>query len=163
MGLLDTMPGIARPTAEMLVAEIGTDMRRVPSAAHVASWAGVAPGHHESAGKRPSGKTRQGHRFWRTVLVPAAHAAARTKGTSLRAQYRRLATRRGKKRAMMAVAQARLVMAYHLIQRQEPYRDAGADFFDRLQPEDTARRLVKRLEHLGDHVTLQSPSTDAIS
>jgi transposase len=163
MGLLDTMPGIARPTAEMLVAEIGTDMRRVPSAAHVASWAGVAPGHHESAGKRPSGKTRQGHRFWRTVLVPAAHAAARTKGTYLSAQYRRLATRRGKKRAIMAVAHSMLVMAYHMIQRQEPYRDAGADFFDRLQPEDTARRLVKRLEHLGDHVTLQSPSTDAIS
>jgi transposase len=162
IGLLDTMPGIARPTAEMIVAEIGTDMSRFPSADHLASWAGVAPGNHESAGKRTSGKTRQGHRFLRTVLVQAAHAAARTKGTYLSAQYRRLATRRGKKRAIMAVAHAMLVMAYHMIQRQEPDRDAGADFFDRLQPEDTARRLVKRLEHLGDHVTLQSPSTDAM-
>jgi transposase len=162
IGLLDTMPGIARPTAEMIVAEIGTDMSRFPSADHLASWAGVAPGNHESAGKRTSGKTRQGHRFLRTVLVQAAHAAARTKGTYLSAQYRRRAARRGKKRALMAVAHSMLVMAYHMIQRQEPYREAGADFFDRLQPEDTARRLVKRLEHLGYHVTLQSPSTDAM-
>jgi transposase len=155
------MPGVARPTADMLVAEIGTDMSRVPRADHVAAWAGVAPGHHERAGKRTSGKTRQGHRCLRTVLVHAAHAAARTKGTYLSAQYRRRAARRGKKRALMAVAHSMLVMAYHMIQRQEPYREAGADFFDRLQPEDTARRLVKRLEHLGYHVTLQSPSTDA--
>jgi transposase len=111
IGLLDTIPGVARPTAEMLVAEIGTDMRRFPSAEHLASWAGVAPGNHESAGKRPSGKTRPGHRCLRTVLVQAAHAAARTQGTYLRAQYRRLATRRGQKRAIMAVAHAMLVMA----------------------------------------------------
>jgi transposase len=160
IGLLDTIPGVARPTAEMIVAEIGTDMSRFPSADHLAAWAGVAPGNHESAGKRTSGKTRQGNRFLRTVLVQAAHAAARTKSTYLSAQYRRLATRRGKKRAMMAVAHSMLVMAYYMIQRQEPYREAGGDFFDRLQPEDTARRLVKRLEHLGYHVTLQNPSTD---
>jgi transposase len=162
IGLLETIPGIARPTAEMLVAEIGTDMSRLPRADHVASWAGVSPGNHESAGQRTSGTTRQGHRCWRPVLGHAAHAAARTKGTYLRAQYRRLATRRGKKRAMMAVAHSMLVMASHMIQRQEPYREAGADFCDRLPPEDAARRLVKRLEHLGYHVTLQSPSTDAM-
>jgi transposase len=160
IGLLDTIPGVARPTAEMIVAEIGTDMSRFPSADHLAAWAGVAPGNHESAGKRTSGKTRHGNRFLRTVLVQAAHAAARTKSTYLSAQYRRLATRRGKKRAIMAVAHSMLVMAYYMIQRQEPYREAGGDFFDRLQPEDTARRLVKRLEHLGYHVTLQNPSTD---
>jgi transposase len=160
IGLLETIPGVARPTAEMIVAEIGTDMSRFPSADHLAAWAGVAPGNHESAGKRTSGKTRQGNRFLRTVLVQAAHAAARTKSTYLSAQYRRLATRRGKKRAIMAVAHSMLVMAYYMIQRQEPYREAGGDFFDRLQPEDTARRLVKRLEHLGYHVTLQNPSTD---
>jgi transposase len=162
MGLLDTISGIARPIAEMIVAEIGTAMSRFPSADQLASWAGVAPGNHESAGKRTSGKTRQGNRFLRTVLVQAAHAAARTKGTYLSAQYRRLATRRGKKRAIMAVAHSMLVMAYHMIQRQEPYRDAGADFFDRLQPEDTARRLVKRLEHLGYHVTLQNLPTEVM-
>jgi transposase len=158
-GLLDTIPGVARRTADMIVAEIGTDMRRFPSADHSASWAGVAPGTHESAGKRASGKTRQGNRFLRTSLVQAAHAAARTKHTYLSAQYRRLATRRGQKRAILAVAHAILVMAYDMIQRQEPSREAGAAFFDRRQPEDTARRLVKRLESLGDHVTLQRPST----
>jgi transposase len=156
VSLLDTIPGVARRTAEMIVAEIGTEMTRFPSADHLASWAGVAPGNHESAGKRASGKTRTGHRCLRTTLVQAAHAAARTKGTSLRAQYRRLAARRGKKRAILAVAHSILVMAYDMSQRQEPYRDAGADFVDRLQPEDTVRRLVKRPETLGYHVTLQS-------
>jgi transposase len=163
VSLLDTIPGVARRTAEMIVAEIGTDMTRFPSADHLASWAGVAPGNYESAGKRASGKTRKGNRFLRTILVQAAHAAARTRSTYLSAQYRRLAARRGKKRAILAVAHSMLVMAYYMIQRQEPYRDAGADFFDRLQPEDTARRLVKRFESLGYHVTLQSPATDIIS
>jgi transposase len=160
VGLLDTIPGIARHTAEMIVAEIGTDMRRFPTADHLASWAGVAPGNYESAGKRASGKTRKGNRFLRTTLVQAAHAAARTKGTYLSAQYRRLAARRGKKRAILALAHSMLMMTYYMIQRQEPYREAGADFFDRLQPEDTARRLVKRLEHLGYQVTLQSLPTE---
>ena len=162
VALLDTIPGVARRTAEMLVAEIGTTMDRFPSADHLASGAGVAPGNHESAGKRTSGKTRKGNRLLRTTLVQAAHAAARTRSTYLRAQYRRLAARRGKKRAILAVAPSILVMAYDMIQRREPYRDAGADVFDRLQPEDTARRLVKRLESLGYQVTLQSPSTDAL-
>jgi transposase len=158
--LLDPMPGVARRTAEMIVAEIGTDMTRFPSADHLASWAGVAPGNHESAGKRTSGKTRKGHRFLRTTLVQAAHAAARTRSTYLSAQSRRRAARRGKKRAILAVAHSMLVMAYDMIQRREPYCDAGADVFDRLQPEDTARRLVKRFESLGYQVTLQSPATD---
>jgi transposase len=162
VGLLDTIPGIARHTAEMIVAEIGTNMSRFPSADHLASWAGVAPGNYESAGKRASGKTRKGNRFLRTTLVQAAHAAARTKDTYLSAQYRRLAARRGKKRAILAVAHSMLMMAYYMIQRQEPYREAGADFFDRLQPEDTARRLIKRLESLGYQVTLQNPSTEAV-
>jgi transposase len=156
VALLDTIPGVARRPAEMIVAEIGTDMTRFPSADHLASWAGVAPGNHESAGKQASGKTRKGNRFLRTTLVQAAHAAARTRGTYLNAQYRRLAARRGKKRAILAVAHSMLVMAYYMIQRREPYHDAGADFFDRLQPEDTARRLVKRPETLGYLVTLQS-------
>jgi transposase len=162
VGLLDTIPGIARHTAEMIVAEIGTNMSRFPSADHLASWAGVAPGNYESAGKRASGKTRKGNRFLRTTLVQAAHAAARTKDTYLSAQYRRLAARRGKKRAILAVAHSMLMMAYYMIQRQEPYREAGADFVDRLQPEDTARRLIKRLESLGYQVTLQNPSTEAV-
>jgi transposase len=121
----------------------------------------VAPGNHESAGKRASGKTRKGNRFSRTCLVQAAHAAACTKHTYLSAQYRRLASRRGQKRALLAVAHSMLVLAYDMIQRQEPYRDARADFFDRLQPEDTARRLINRLEGLGYQVTLRHPSNTA--
>ena len=162
VGLLDTIPGIARHTAEMIVAEIGTDMSRFPSADHLASWAGVAPGNYESAGKRASGKTRKGNRFLRTTLVQAAHVAARTKGTYLSAQYRRLAGRRGKKRAILALAHSMLMMAYYMIQRQEPYREVGANFFDRLQPENTARRLIKRLETLGYQVTLKNPSIEAM-
>jgi transposase len=160
VALLETIPGVARRTAERLVAEIGTEMTRFPRADHLASWAGVAPGTHESAGKRPSGKTRKGHRFLRTTLVHAAHAAARTRGTYLSALYRRLAARRGKRRAILAVAHSILVMAYDMIQRRESYRDAGADFFDRLPPEDTARRLVKRLEGLGYQVMLQNSSSE---
>jgi transposase len=163
VGRLATIPGMARHTAETLVAEIGTDLTRFPNADHLASWAGVVPGNHESAGKRTSGKTRKGHRCWRTTLVQAAHAAARTQGPYLHAQYRRLATRHGKKRASRAVAHSILVMADDMIQRREPYREAGADFFDHLQPEHTARRLVKRLESLGYHVTLQRSSSDVIS
>jgi transposase len=162
VGLLDTIPGVARRTAEMLVAEVGTDMTRFPHADHLAPWTGVAPGNHERASKRTSSKTRKGTRFLRTTLVQAAHAAARTKGTYLNAQCRRLATRHGKKRAMMALAYSILVMAYYMIQRREPYCEAGADFVDHLQPQHTARCLVKRLESLGYHVTLQSSSSDVI-
>jgi transposase len=162
VSLLATIPGSARHTAEMIVAEIGTDMSRFPHADHLASWAGVAPGNYESAGKRASGKTRKGNRFLRTARVQAAHAAARTQGTYLSAQYRRLAARRGKKRAILAVAHSLLIMAFDMIQRREPYREAGADFFDRLQPEDPARRLIKRLEGLGYQVSLQNPSIEAV-
>lgn len=151
---LDSIPGVARRTAELIVAEIGTDMSRFPSAAHLAAWAGVAPGNHESAGKQYSGKTRQGNAALRTGLVQAANAAART-ATYLGAQYRRLAPRRGRQRAIIAVAHSILVIAYHLIARQESYRDLGADYFDKQRPEATKKRLVKRLEKLGYEVSLQ--------
>jgi transposase len=162
VGLLDTIPGVAHRTAELIGAEIGIATERFPRADHLASWAGVAPGNYERAGKRTPGKTRKGDRCLRTALVHAAPAAAPTEHTYLSAQYRRLASRRGKKRAIWAVAHSILVRAYDLIQRRAPYREAGADFFDRLQPADTARRLVKRIESLGYQVTLQSPSTDAL-
>jgi len=154
-GLLDTIPGIARQAAEGIVAEMGVDMSRFPSADDLASWAGVAPGNHESAGKRYSGKTRKGNRTLKTLLVQVAHAAAHTKNTYLAAQYRRVAARRGKKRAILAVAHSIVVMAYHMIRNNEPYREAGSDFFDRLRPADTANRLKKRLEALGYQVTLE--------
>jgi transposase len=163
VGLWDTIPGVARRTAAMLVAEIGTDMSRLASAAELASWAGVAPGNHESAGTRQAGKTRKGNRILRTVLTQAAPAAARTNATYLSAQYRRLAARRGKQKAMMAVAHSILVMAYDLILRKEPYREAGADYCDSYTPEATAQRLIKRLEALGYPITIQQRSAGAIA
>jgi transposase len=153
---LDTIPGVGRETAERIIAEIGLDMSRFPTAHHLAAWAGLAPGNDESAGKRRSGKTRKGNRPLKVGLVQAAHAAARTKGNYLSAQYHRLAARRGKKKALIAVAHSILVIAYHLIQRNEPYKELGGNYFDRLNPEATATRLVKRLEKLGYQVALQA-------
>jgi transposase len=159
VALLDTIPGVARQTAEIIVAEIGTDMRRFPDAAHLAAWAGVAPGNHESAGKRRTGKTCKGNKALGVALNQAAHAAARTKATYLSAQYHRLAGRRGKKKAIVAVAHSILVIAFHLIKRREAYRELGGDYFDQRRPETTAKRLVKRLEHLGYQVALQQLPT----
>jgi transposase len=159
--LLDTIPGVARETAEIIVAEIGVDMSRFPSANHLAAWAGVAPGNYESAGKRRSGRMRQGNRALKAALAQAAHAAAHTKDTYLAAQAHRLTARRGKKRAIMAVAHSILVIAYHLIQRQEPYRELGGNYFDQRRPEAAAKRLVKRLERLGYQVSLESQSSAA--
>ena len=153
--VVDTIPGVGRQIAEGIVAEIGLDMTRFDSANHLASWADVAPGNHESAGKRRSGKTRQGNRPLNVLLNQAAHAAIRTKNTYLSAQYHRLAGRIGKKKALVAVEHSILVIAYFLILRNEPYRELGGDYFDRRQPETTAKRLVKRLEKLGFNVLLQ--------
>jgi transposase len=153
--LLDTIPGVARQTAQVILAEMGADMSRFPSAAHLAAWAGVAPGNYESAGKRQSGKVRQGNRTLRSALVQAANAAARTKNTYLAAQYHRLAARRGRKKALLAVAHSILVIAYYVIRRQEPYHELGGDYFDQRRPAITAKRLVKRLERLGYQVSLQ--------
>jgi len=153
--LLDTIPGVARQTAEIIISEIGIDMSRFPTADHLASWAGVAPGNNESGGKRRSGKTRKGNQHLRTALSQAANAAARTKGTYLQAQYHRLAGRRGRKRAIMAVAHSILIIAYHLIVRKEPYRELGGDYFDNIHPERTAKRLIKRLEQLGFQVSVK--------
>lgn len=154
--LLDTIPGVARQTAEIIVSEIGTDMSRFPTADHLAAWAGVAPGNNESGGKRRRSKRRKGNKPLGAALNQAAHAAAHTKDTYLSAQYHRLARRIGRNKAIMAVAHSILVIAYHLIQRQEPYRELGADYFDKRRPEATAKHLVKRLEKLGYQVSLQS-------
>jgi transposase len=156
--LLDPIPGVGRAAAEIIVSEIGADLSRFPSADHLAAWAGVAPGNYESAGKRHSGKTRQGNKPLRAALNQAAHAATHPKNTYLSTQYHRLAGRRGAKKAIVAVEHSILVIAYYLIKRHEPYRELGGDYFDKRRPESTTNRLVKRLEQMGFQVTLQPTS-----
>jgi transposase len=153
--LLDSVPGLSRRSAEILLAEIGRDMSRFPSAKHLASWAGMCPGNHESAGKRKSGKTRKGSRWLRQVLIEAAHGAAHTKHTYLAALYRRMQARRGTKKALVAVGHAILVMIYHVLSRREPYKDLGANYFDERDRQAVQRRLIRRLEQLGYQVTVQ--------
>jgi transposase len=157
---LDTIPGIGRQVAACLVAEIGTDMGRSPTAHHLASWAGMCPGNHESARKRQSGKTRKGSPWLRALLVQAAHAAARTKGTYLAAQYRRLATRRGTSRAAVAVGHTILVIAFHLLRDGTTDRDLGPTSFDHLDRQHIERRLVPRWRDLGYRVTLAPLAAD---
>ena len=155
IALLDTIPGVGQRAAEILLAEIGTDMSRFPSAKHLASWAGMCPGNHESGGKRLSGKTRKGSRWLRQILVEIAHGAAKTKNTYLAAQYKRIAARRGKKRALIAVGHTVLTIVYTMLTRQQPYQDLGAAYFDQQDQQRVERRLVHRLERLGYQVSLQ--------
>jgi transposase len=129
--LLQTIPGVGQRVAETIVSEIGTDMSRFPSDAHLASWAGMCPGNHQSAGKRLSGKTRKGNVYVRGALTQAAWAATRTKQTYLSAQFRRLTARLGKKRALVAVGHSILVIAWHLLSNQASYEELGGDYFDR--------------------------------
>jgi transposase len=152
---LDTIPGVGRRVAEVLVAEVGTDLARFPTAAHLASWAGMCPGNNESAGKRLSGRTRKGSPWVRTALIEAAQAASRTRGTYLAAQYRRLAARRGRKRALVAVGHTILVMAYHLLTRQLCYQELGVHYCDERERQAVERRLVRRLQALGYQVSLE--------
>ncbi len=160
---LDTIPGIGQRMAEILVAEIGIDMRRFPSAAHLASWAGMCPGNQESAGKRKTGKTRKGNVWLRAALIESAHALGRGRGTYLAAQYRRLTARRGKKKAAVALGHSILVIVYHLLSRGEVYHDLGVQYFDEGRRERLERGLVRRLEDLGYKVNLQpfQPTTSA--
>jgi transposase len=153
--LLDTIPGVSRRTAEIFLAEVGSDMSRFPTANHLASWAGMCPGNHESAGKRKSGRTRKGSPWLRQALVEAAHGAARSKKTYIGAQYRRLAARRGKKKAAIAVGHTILVIAYHIITRQQPYQELGPNYFDERNQQRLERQLVRRLERLGYLVDLK--------
>jgi transposase len=159
--LLTTIPGVKADVAEVMVSEMGTDMSRFPSADHLASWAGVAPGNHESAGKRKRGKTTPGNRWLRGALTQAAWAASRSKGTYLSALFRRLAGRRGKKRAIVATGHSILEAAYHMLATGQPYADLGPNHFDQLHPERLTRYLVKRLEGLGYAVTLTQASEAA--
>jgi transposase len=152
---LDEIPGVNRTTIENVIAEIGDDMKAFPSAEHLSSWAGMCPGNEESAGKRIHNRTTKGNRWLRRALAEAAWGASHTKDTYLSRQYRRLASRRGKKRALVAVGHSLLVIFYHMLKDKVPYTELGGDFFDRLEPERQRRYLVKRLEALGYEVVLE--------
>ncbi len=152
---LDEIPGVGRRTAEVVVAEVGVDMERFPTERHLASWAGMCPGNHESAGKRQKGTTRKGNPWLRAALIEAAHAAGRKKDSYLSAQYRRLMTRRGKKKAAVAVGHSILVIAYSLLSRDTNYQDLGGEYFDERDRQAVEQRLIHRLEGLGYKVTLQ--------
>jgi transposase len=151
---LDAIPGVNRTTIEDVVAEIGPDMSQFPDEHHLSSWAGICPGNEESAGKRLRSRTTRKNRWLRRALVEAAWAAGRTKGSYLGAQYRRLAARRGKKRALLAVGHSLLVIFYHMLKSDVEYQDLGVEYLDRLDPERLRRYLVKRLERLGYQVKL---------
>jgi transposase len=148
---LQTVPGIGRRTAETILAEVGPDMSRFPSSRHLASWAGLCPGSHESAGKSRSGRARKGSPWLRSMLVEAAKAAGRSQ-TYLGALHHRLAARRGVKRATFAVAHTLLVIAYHVLSRGTTFADLGTTYFDEHDRERTVRRLTRRLEVLGYQV-----------
>jgi transposase len=153
---LVSLPGFEQRAAENVLAEIGADMSVFPSEHHLSSWAGVCPGNNESAGKRKSGKTTKGNRWLRNALVQAAWAATRKKDSYFQAQYRRLAARRGKKRAILAVAHSLLTVIYHLLKNGSTYQELGGDYFDKLNKNRLVPYLVRRFKDLGFRVTLEA-------
>jgi transposase len=152
---LDTIPGISRRTAEVLIAELGVDMSVFPTAAHLASWAGLCPGNNESAGKHKSGRTRKGNRWLRIALIEAALGATRKRDSAFGARYRRILRHRGHKKAVVAVAHALLVTVYHVLARGLEYREPGADYYDRRHAQRIARRAIATLERQGYRVTVE--------
>jgi transposase len=158
---LDSIPGIDRRVAEVVLAEVGANMEPFPSHKNLASWAGMCPGNEESAGKRQRRRITPGNRWLKRTLAQACWAASHVKNTYLASQYRRLASRRGRKRALIAVGHSMLVIIYHMLKTGTEYADLRADFFDHLEPKRLTRYYMARLEHLGYRVTLQACSATA--
>jgi transposase len=147
---LQTIPGVGQATAEVIIAETGADMSRFRTAAHLASWAGLCPGHHESAGKRKSGKTRHGNRWLGAALGTAAMAASRTKDTTyLGARYQRLAPRLGKKKAIVALEHSILTAVWHMLTHDVDYHDLGGDYFTRRDPDRAMKNIIRQANALG--------------
>jgi transposase len=155
LALLCSIAGVQRRVAEVVLAEIGVDMGRFADARHLCSWAAICPGNHESAGKRRSGRLRHGNRWLRAALLQAAWAAIKVKGSYFGAQFRRIARRRGPKRATVAVAHSILTAIYHVLSRGVFFEDLRAEYFDRRQPDQQARYHLRRLAELGFTATLQ--------
>jgi transposase len=152
---LDTIPGVNRATAVSILAETGGDMSRFPTAGHLCSWAGMCPGHDESAGKRRSGKTRRANRYLRAALIQSGLAASHAKRTALQARYYRVKRHRGHKKAVVAVGHQILEIAYYVMRDGLPYAELGPDYFDRRHADRTVHRHVRQLEALGYHVTIE--------
>ncbi|MDQ5873859.1 MAG: IS110 family transposase [Actinomycetota bacterium] len=155
--LLKTIPGVDQRSAEVIVAEIGVDMGQFPSAAHLASWAGICPGNNESAGKHKTGRTRNGSKWLRKGLTESAHAAARTKDSYVRVRHARIRARRGPSKATGATRHHILVAAFHIMDKEVPYDELGLDHFERRHSdEQRTKRLVRQLEQLGHKVVLET-------
>ena len=154
LGLLKTIPGVAQRSAEVIMAETGGDMSRFPTAGHLASWAGLCPGNHQSGGKRLKGTTRDGNRYLRTVLIENALTATRMKSSFLRTRYYKVKAQRGHKVAIVAVAHQLLVSVWHILSRKEPFKDLGADYYKRRNPKARINYLVRQLHELGVEVPL---------
>ena len=154
LALLMTIPGISRRSATILISELGTDMTAFPSAAHLASWVGLCPGSHLSAGKRRSGKPTKGNSYLRSVLVQIAWILTRMSDNYLSAQFHHLRPRLGSKKAVVAVAHSVLVIVYQVLAKGEPYQDLGPDYFRRQDKQQQAQRFVRQLETPGYRVEL---------
>jgi len=158
--LLETITGIGERSAQIIVAEIGVDMSRFPDEAHLASWAGLCPGNNQSGGKKKSGKTRDGNPTLKKTLVQCAKSASHGKDTYLSAQYRRIAARRGRNRATVAVAHSMLGAAYHILKNREAFKDLGGGYFDKKRREAIVKQSIKRLQSLGLTVSIvESPES----
>ena len=151
---LEKIPGIGKRSAEIILAEIGQDMSRFPTAGHLCSWAGLCPGNNESAGKRRSGKTRKGNKTLKSILVECAGSATKNRNSFLHSQYERIAIRRGKKRAKLAVAHSMLIAIYYMIKEDKEYQDLGSDFYNKFNKEKKANSYIKKLKELCYNVQL---------
>jgi len=155
LGQLDTIPGVNLRVSEAIVAVTGTDMSRFPNADHLVSWGGMCPGSHESAGKRRNARTRKGNPILRSALTQAGQAAGHTKNTYLGATYRRIAARRGKKKAAIAVGRRILEIAYFVLRDGVAYEELGVNYYDERKKDAVARNAIKRLERLGYRVAIE--------
>lgn len=156
IAFLDAVPGIGVRSAQVILACIGTDMSRFPTTSHIASWSGLCPGNNESAGKRKKVKSKKGNPLLRTTLIQAAKSASHTKNTYLSAQYHRIAARRGKNKAAVAVAHSILVIVYCMLKHHRPYQEMGADYFAKTNAKAIKNRAIKQLEMLGYQVRIEA-------